>query len=400
MTITRIPAKRPDTKIRVAVYCRVSTIQDVQEDSLETQKAYYTSLISSRPDWILAGVYADSRSGLSAEKRPQFMQMIADCMDGKIDRILCKSLSRFSRNAVECRRYIDMLKTKNIAVEFEKENIKTDDQSGTFVLSLMSVVAESESKSISDNIKWGYQSRYSRGEYSLGNNRILGYDTVDGKLVPNKDADIVRRIFNEYANGKTISDIRRGLFEDGILSRNGKAPHFTVLKYILSNETYKGDKELWKTPSRDLFTKKPDPTNKRKSIYLSDDHEAIIDDITWYKVQSRLREQKELNKRVGGHLGGKRHFLYGKLFCAKCGEPMTRRTTRGKDGIKFKEWMCRKRLNERGVNKCMADIVKEDYILSVIAADLGWETFDEKRFISEVNRVIVDGKKITVIKRK
>ncbi len=399
MTITRIPAKRPDTKTRVAVYCRVSTIQDVQEDSLETQKAYYTSLISSRPDWILAGVYADSRSGLSAEKRPQFMQMIADCMDGKIDRILCKSLSRFSRNAVECRRYIDMLKTKNIAVEFEKENIKTDDQSGTFVLSLMSVVAESESKSISDNIKWGYQARYSRGEYSLGNNRILGYDTVDGKLVPNKDADIVRRIFNEYANGKRISHIGKGLFEDGIVSRTGKAPSARVIKYILSNETYKGDKELWKTPPRDLFTRKPDPTNKRKSIYLSDDHEAIIDDITWYKVQSRLREQKEMNKRFG-HLGGRTHNLYGKLFCAKCGEPMTRRASPSKGGVRIKVWICRKRDKGKGANKCMGDIVKEEELLSLIAADLGWETFDEKRFLSEVNRVIVDGKKITVIKKK
>ncbi len=395
MTITRIPAKRPDTKSKVAVYCRVSTTHDVQEDSLEMQRDYYTSLISERPDWTLAGVYADTRSGLSAEKRPQFMQMISDCMDGKINRILCKSLSRFSRNAVECRRYIDLLKMKNIAVEFEKENIKTDDQSGTFVLSLMSVVAETESKSISDNIKWGYRSRFSRGEYRLGNNRILGYDCVDGKLVPNKDADLVRRIFREYAEGKSISEISTALANDGILSRTGKALHYTVLKYILSNETYKGDKELWKTKPRDLFTKKPENNSKRKSIYLSDDHEPIIDDLTWYRVQAKLRAQKDLNKRVG-HLGGNMHFLYGKIFCGKCGEPMTRRTYTSRSGVKSKVWMCRKRFNGKG---CKADTIKEDELLSIITTDLGWEVFDEKRFAGEVNRVVVDGKKVTIIKK-
>ncbi len=395
MTITKIPAKRENTKSRVAVYCRVSTAQDVQEDSLEMQRDYYTSLISERPDWILVGVYADTRSGLSAEKRPQFMQMIDDALGGKIDRILCKSISRFSRNAVECRRYIDLLRTKNIAVEFEKENIKTDDQSGTFILSLMSVVAENESKSISDNIKWGYQSRYSRGEYTLGNNRILGYDTVDGKLVPNKDADVVRRIFREYAEGKIISDISRGLFEDGIVTRNGKALNHAVLKYILSNETYKGDKELWKTKPLDLFTKKPDLNSKRKSIYLRDDHEPIIDDLTWYSVQAKLREKKDLNKRVG-HLGGNMHFLYGKVFCAKCGEPFTRRTYTSSPGVKSKMWMCRKRFKGKG---CKAEIIKEDELLSFITADLGWEAFDEKRFTSEISRVVIDGKKITIVKK-
>lgn len=398
MTITRIPAKRLDTKSKVAVYCRVSTTHDAQEDSLEMQRDYYTSLISERPDWTLAGVYADTRSGLSAEKRPQFMQMISDCMDGKINRILCKSLSRFSRNAVECRRYIDLLKMKNIAVEFEKENIKTDDQSGTFVLSLMSVVAENESKSISDNIKWGYRSRFSRGEYSLGNNRILGYDTVDGKLVPNKDAELVRRIFAEYADGKSIPDISRDLARDGILSRNGKALDYMVIKYMLSNETYKGDKELWKTKPRDLFTKKPDLNSKRKSIYLSDDHEPIIDDLTWFRVQAKLRVKKDLKRRVG-HLGGKTHFMYGKVFCAKCCSPMTRRTYTNGKGEKYKAWICRNRLKGKEGNKCKADIIKEDELLNLITTDLDWETFEEERFIGEVNRVLVDGKKLTIIKK-
>ena len=398
MTITRIPATRKYGKQKIAVYCRVSTCREEQEDSLEIQREYYTSLIATRSDWTLVGVYADNRSGLSADKRPQFLQMINDCLDGKIDRVLCKSISRFSRNAVECRRYIDLLRMRSIAVEFEKENIKTDDQTGTFILSLMSVVAESESRSISENIKMGYKYRFQRGQYKLGNNRIFGYDTVDDKLVPNEDAEFVKRIFSEYASGKSIVDISKGLATDGILSRNGNAPDYMTLRYILSNETYKGDKELWKTKPRDLFTKKPDLSSERKSIYLSKDHEPIIDDSTWNLVQEKLNEKKNLKRRVG-HLGGKTHFLYGKVFCAKCGEPMTRRTYTSGKGEKYKAWICRKRLNGKEGDKCNADIIKEEELLPLIAAELGWDHFDEHRFISEVSRVAVDGKKVTVIKK-
>ena len=123
MQITRIPAQRENKKTRIAVYCRVSTKMEEQEDSLETQQAAYTDLISMRSDWELVGIYSDSLSGLSAEKRPEFMRMVNEALEGKIDRILCKSVSRFSRNVAECKKYTDMLKLKNVIVEFEKEHI-------------------------------------------------------------------------------------------------------------------------------------------------------------------------------------------------------------------------------------------------------------------------------------
>ena len=327
MEVITVPSRRESEKARVAVYCRVSTKGDDQEDSLELQQDYYRNLIGTRSDWVLSGVYADVRSGLNAEKRPQFMQMINDALGGKIDRILCKSVSRFSRNAAECRKYTDMLRLKNVAVEFEKEHIRTDEPTSSLIFSLMSAVADSESRSISDNVKWGFQQRYKRGEYKLGNNRLLGYDTVDGKLVPNKDAWAIKKIFNDFLEGKHFNQITAELAEMGIISRTGKPYCPEAIRKMLKNETYRGDKELWKTPVINLYTKRPDPAQKRESIYLKNDHEAIIDDITWLKVQERLRERDELI-RITGDSGNymSKIFLYGRLFCGECGEPLRRIT--------------------------------------------------------------------------
>ncbi len=233
MQITRIPAQRENKKTRIAVYCRVSTKMEEQEDSLETQQAAYTDLISMRSDWELVGIYSDSLSGLSAEKRPEFMRMVNEALEGKIDRILCKSVSRFSRNVAECKKYTDMLKLKNVIVEFEKEHISTADTTSAFIFSLMSAIAENESRSISENIRWGYRERFKRGEYNLGNNRILGYDCVDGKLVPNQDADTIRLIYTMFLQGSNVEEIIRKLTGMGVMTRNDTPLGRNGILYIL-----------------------------------------------------------------------------------------------------------------------------------------------------------------------
>ena len=314
MKITRIPAKRENKKVRVAVYCRVSKKVETQEDSLEEQQAAYTELISLRSDWQLVGVYADSLSGLRAEGRPEFMRMINEAMAGNIDRILCKSVSRFSRNVAECKRYADLLRTRNVTVEFEKEHLRTDDPTSSFIFSLMAAIAENESRSISENIRWGYQERFKRGEFNLGNNRILGYDTVDGKLVPNKAAAAVRLIYARFLEGNTIEEIIRTLTEIGVKTRKGTPLSRYNIIYILKNETYKGDKLLQKQPPRNFITKKPDPTIPFETNYLENDHEAIVSRDVWDAVQKKLEENKKLEEVVG-HRGGQPHFLYGKVFC-------------------------------------------------------------------------------------
>jgi DNA invertase Pin-like site-specific DNA recombinase len=358
MKITRIPAKRENKKVRVAVYCRVSTKKEEQEDSLEEQQTAYTELISLRSDWELVGVYADNLSGLSAEKRPEFMRMINEAMAGNIDRILCKSVSRFSRNVAECKKYADLLKIRNVTVEFERENLRTDDPTSSFIFSLMAAIAENESRSISENIRWGYQERFKRGEFNLGNNRILGYDTVDGKLVPNKAADAVKLIYTLFLEGKTVEEIIRTLTDIGIKTRNGTPLSRYNIMYILKNETYKGDKLLQKQPPRNFITKKPDPTTPFESNYLENDHEAIVSRDVWDAVQQKLEENKKLEEVVG-HRGGQPHFLYGKVIC-ECGAPMTRRTVNGPGGQKIKTWICR---DKRKGSGCKGRNVKEEELL-------------------------------------
>lgn len=365
MRITRIRAHQEDRKVRVAVYCRVSKKLETQEDSLEEQQEAYKKLISLRSDWELAGVYADSLSGLSAEKRPEFMKMIGEAMAGNIDRILCKSVSRFSRNVAECKKYTDMLRLKNVTVEFEKEHLRTDDPTSSFIFSLMSAIAENESRSISENIRWGYQERFKRGEYNLGNNRILGYDSVDGKLVPNKDADVIRLIYTLFLQDRNIDEIIRTLTDLGVTSRNGKPLSRNAILYILKNETYKGDKQLHKQPPKDFITKKPDPNVPFESNYLTDDHEAIVDKKTWETVAVKLKRNKDFEEVVG-HRGGHPHFLYGKVFCGECGAPMTRRTVNGPGGEKIKTWVCREKRKGSG---CKGRNVKEEELLKAGVAE-------------------------------
>ena len=359
MQITRIPAQRENKKTRIAVYCRVSTKMEEQEDSLETQQAAYTDLISMRCDWELVGIYSDSLSGLSAEKRPEFMRMINEALEGKIDRILCKSVSRFSRNVAECKKYTDMLKLKNVIVEFEKEHISTADTTSAFLFSLMSAIAENESRSISENIRWGYRERFKRGEYNLGNNRILGYDCVDGKLVPNQDADTIRLIYTMFLQGSNVEEIIRKLTGMGVMTRNDTPLGRNGILYILRNEAYKGDKQLQKRPPKNFITKKPDPTIPFESKYLENDHEAIVSRSVWDAVQRKLEENKAIEEVVG-HRGGQPHFLYGKVFCGECGAPMTRRTVNGPGGGKIKTWICREKRKGSG---CKCRNVKEEELL-------------------------------------
>lgn len=383
-------------KTRIAVYCRVSTKRTVQEDSLEMQKEAYQKRIALRSDWELVGIYADSLSGLSAEKRLDFMRLIEDCKAGKIDRILCKSVSRFSRNVTECQRFVELLRSMNIVVEFEKENIRTNDPTSNLLFSLMCSIAQDESRSISENIRMGYQARYKRGEYNLGNNRILGYDCVCGKLVPNQDAWIVRMVFDLFLKEKTYKEIAESLEKAGAESQR-KCGHFsgTIISYILRNETYVGDKRLHKNPPRDFITKKVLKDTDFESIYLTNDHESIVDRKTWDAVQTILNQREELKKKGVDVRGKNSHFLFGKVKCGECGEYYTRRTfqerRRDENGkpMTYKVWVCKEKRKGKKGNGCQNRGIREDVLLQEIAEQLGWDTFDEKRFEEVVECVVV-----------
>ena len=398
MKITRIARSRDQHRKRVAAYCRVSTLQEEQEESLDTQVSYYKKYIEAHEDWEFAGIYSDEKSGTKAKNRPGFQNLIRDALNGKVDLILCKSLSRWSRNITDSQKSLKLLHGNGVDVQFEKEKLDTADPSCTMMLSFLSAIAQDESRSISENVRWAYRERFRRGEYNLGNNRILGYDSVDGKLIPNKDADGVRAIYNLYLEGHPVEEIRTLLVDLGVVTRNGTPLSHHDILYILQNETYRGDKLLQKTAPRNYLTKKPDEGIPYESNYLKGDHEAIVEPKVWDAVQERIRQNKELKATVG-HLGGRRHFLYGKIFCADCGSPFTRRTFRGYKGVKYKAWVCRDRQLGRKGNGCNMRIVKEDDLLMEICSQMDWKRFGAERFERNVERVVISGDGMEVVTR-
>ena len=220
----------------------------------------------------------------------------------------------------------------------------------------MATVAEDESRSISDNTRWAMQKKVEQGEYKIGNH-VLGYSTVDGKLIPDKDSDTVRTVFEMYRDGEKVATISRYMYDHGVTARNGGRMSSRSVKYILANEVYRGDRQLQKQAPRDYLTKKP-MKGEYKSNYLENDHEAIVDTETWTAVQERLEYEKNHRRRSGG----KPHPLHGKLFCGCCGRPMTRRSYRGSGGG-YKAWECSDRYKG---GDCKGRIVREDEILKAI----------------------------------
>ena len=396
MKFTRIPRKRDLHKKRVAAYCRVSTLLEEQEDSFETQVSYYKSFIEANDEWEFAGIYSDEKSGTKAENRAGFQKLIRDALDGKVDYILCKSISRFSRNIVDCQKYVKLLHGNGVDVRFEKENLDTASPSCSMMLSFLSAIAQDESRSISENVRWAYRERFKRGEYNLGNNRILGYDSVDGKLVPNQDADAVRLIYTMYLEGKNIEAIRRLLADYGVRTRKGTLISHNDILYILKNETYRGDKLLQKQPPKDFLTKKPDKRAYYESYYLEGDHEAIVEPVMWDAVQEKIKQKKEIESAVG-HRGGQPHFLYGLIFCDECGAPMTRRTLRAYDGSSYKAWTCRERHKGRKGNGCTCRTIRETDLIAAICVQMGWEQVAEEK-LTEIERVLVSEDGVEIVK--
>ena len=229
-TVTVIPARisnrtsdKEDSKqkLRVAAYCRVSTDSEEQASSYDVQIAHYTSYINSNPEWELAGIFADDGiSGTNTKKREEFNRMIEACMEGKIDMVITKSISRFARNTLDCLKYIRQLKDKNIPVFFEKENINTMDSKGEIMLTIMASLAQQESQSLSQNVKLGIQYRYQQGEVQVNHNRFWGYTKDENKrlVIVTEEAEVIKRIYREYLEGASLIQIARGLEADGILT--------------------------------------------------------------------------------------------------------------------------------------------------------------------------------------
>lgn len=381
--LTIIPAikKTADEtpKLTVVGYCRVSTDQDEQLSSYESQIAYYTEKITSNPSWIFGGIYADEGiTGTMAKKRPSFMRMIKDCQKGRINLILTKSISRFARNTVDCLEYIRKLKAMNIGIIFEKENINTLTMASETIITMLSMFAQAESESISKNVAWGVRQKFKSGKANINYRSFYGYikgEDGNPRVVP-EQAVIVKRIYERYLSGDSVAQVKRDLEADKIPSPNGSDEwSLAVLRYILHNEKYKGDVLMQKTFTEDVLTHKRTKNNGQLAqYYLTDNHEAIIPREMFDRVQEEAARRNtkrttttsedETTVIKKGKYSSK-YALTELLICGKCGTPY-RRVTWARNGKKKIVWRCINRL-EHGAKFCKdSPTVEEETIQTAV----------------------------------
>ena len=373
-------------KIRVAPYCRVSTDSDEQKNSYESQKKYYQELILKKTEWELVDIYADEAiSGIQVYKRNDFQRMINDAMDGKIDMIITKSISRFARNTLDTLSYVRKLKDKGIAIFFEKENINTLTMNGELLLVILSSLAQQESESIGGNVKLGLKMKMSRGEM-VGFNRCLGYnydkETKELSIIP-EEAEIVRYIFRRYTEGIGTYALAKELERKGFKNIRGEVKwRDGTVAGILKNEKYKGDLLQGKTFTVDSIShKRLSNQGESDKYYLTNHHEPIVSREIWDKAQ----EIRKNRNRVIGVVDNRRtksrqHAFSCMIECAYCGSHFIRRTWHSSSKNEKRVWSCIKRTNT-GRKYCPDSDSIEEKIL-------------EKAFVEAYNMMIDTSKEI------
>lgn len=348
-------------QLRVVAYCRVSTKQEEQLNSYDTQKAYYTDRINAEPNWKLVGIFADKGiTGTSIKRREEFKKMIKLCQQGKVDMIITKSISRFARNTVDCLTHIRMLKAIGVDVYFEEQGIHSMDQGAEFYITIYESIAQSESENISANVRWGKAQSAREGKAPFQCKYFLGYQKNEQgqiEIVP-EEAEIVRLIYRSFLDGESIHGIKLILESKGIKTPRGSVTWgHGVIASILTNEKYMGDVIINKTYVEDCISKKVKVNNgERQKFYIENNHPAIIDRKMFARVQEELarRNSKPKVKQLGTktHLSkySSKYALTELLICGECKTPY-RRCTWSHHGKKKVVWRCINRL-EFGKKYC------------------------------------------------
>jgi site-specific DNA recombinase len=342
-------------QLRVAAYCRVSTDSEEQLTSYEAQRTYYTDKIMSNPEWTMAGLFADEGiTGTSAQKRPEFLRMICQCRQKKIDLILTKSVSRFARNTVDSLKYVRILKELGIAVFFEEQNINTLDADNEMLLTIHSAFSQAESETMSSRVKWGKREAMREGKAIIQYNRLYGYRRGDNnkpEIIP-EQAEVVRRIYQQYLTGASLRMIQDTLEGEQVLNVAGKPEwSLNVIRNILTSEKYCGDVLMQKTYISDCISRKTIRNNGQLPKYLlPDHHEAIVDRQTFDAVQAEMarrsagRSPSRKNAPTGRTSYASKYALSERLVCGECGT-LYRRCVWAKRGKKRTVWRCVSRLD-------------------------------------------------------
>ncbi|MEY8312954.1 recombinase family protein [Oscillospiraceae bacterium 42-9] len=329
------PIILPSEKESVAAYCRVSTDSADQLNSYHTQIAYYTKLINDNPDWELYDLYADEGiTGTSIEKRDEFKRMLADCREGKIKRVLVKSVSRFARNTTELLETTRELKDLGVVVVFEEQGFDTSQVLGEMQLTMFAMVAQEESISTANNIKWGIQKRMASGEF-VGSVAPYGYELDHGELkVKPAEAETVMMIFNLYLSGKGQREIVQYLNNNNVPFSHGKKWVRSCIKIILSNERYTGDALLQKKFVESTLTHKLVVNNgERQQFFVEDHHEAIISKEIYEAARQLASNRNKKQERA-------QHMFTHRIICPDCGRHFREVTSSGKS-----YWTCPNRVN-------------------------------------------------------
>ena len=367
---------------RVAAYARVSSGKDAMLHSLAAQVSYYSELIQRNPEWEYAGVYADENLSGTKEARPEFQRMLRDCRDGKIDRILCKSTSRFARNTVTLLETARELKGLGISVSFEKENIDTMSGDGELMLTILASFAQEESRSVSENCKWRVRKKFEQG--ILTGMRMYGYDVRNGSftILP-EEAAIVQRIFHMYLDGMGSERIMRELNAEGIPAPEGGSWNAGTIMMMLRNEKYAGDLLLQKSYVNNHVEKKQLPNRgELPQYFVAEDHAPIIDRETFDAVQAEIAGRRELHTAKAADAVKRPDMPLGdRIICGICGKKYRRKITRQGTPYAAPVWICAT-FNYRGKAFCASKQIPEQTLMELIAAALG-----ENRTADDVDRI-------------
>jgi DNA invertase Pin-like site-specific DNA recombinase len=354
--VTTIPATRLRTtsgaplrqrKRRVAGYARVSTDKAEQKTSYEAQVDYYTKLIRENPDWEFVKVYTDEAvSGTSTKGRDGFNEMVQDALDGKIDLIVTKSVSRFARNTVDSLTTVRKLKEKGVEIYFEEQNIYTLDSKGELLITIMSSLAQEESRNISENVTWGHRKRMADGKVSMSYKRFLGYERgEDGTpQVVESEAAVVREIYALFLEGKTIRQIAKTLTDKGIPTPGGhEIWSVSTTRSILQNEKYTGNAVLQKKFTVDFLTKKTKINEGEvPQYYVENSHPAIILPEVFELAQAEFERRSKLGKQ----LTSTDSPFSCKIICGQCGGFYGPKVWHANDQYRRSVWQCNKKYGE------------------------------------------------------
>ena len=373
---TFMPLDKPK-KRRVAGYARVSTDSEEQLTSYEAQVSYYTEYIQKRDDWEFVNVYTDEGiSATNTKHRDGFNAMIADAWAGRIDLIVTKSVSRFARNTVDSLTTLRKLKEKGVEIYFEKENIYTLDSKGELMITIMSSLAQEESRSISENVTWGQRKRMADGKVTMPYGRFLGYRKgEDGlpEIVP-EEAEVVKLIYKSFMEGLSYYKIAQFLMSRNIPAPAGGEKWYTrTVESILTNEKYKGSALLQKKFTVDFLTKKQKVNEGEVPQYfIEDSHPPIIDPQEFELVQAEIARRKEIGKVYSSS-----NIFSTKLVCSCCGGFFGSKVWHSTSKYRRVIWQCNHKFSKSSGNeKCKTPHLYEDEI--------------KKRFIEVCNRIAAD----------